>query len=122
VPEFLAGVVVGVALGVAASAIGGPLLGAVLARYAGSRQDREDERVLRAFLRLSNYRDPNAPVAIHEVREVANVSVLSDSLERLQHKGHITRHPDEWNWFTLTDEGLRAASEPQAWRRRGFGG
>ena len=116
--EFLAGVVVGLVLGVVSTVVGRPLLGVVRARYTRSRQDRKDEQVLRAFRELSADRDWDVPVGVHEVREIADVRRLDEVLERLQHKGHIIRHPDRWDWFTVTDEGLRAASEPRAWRQR----
>ncbi len=77
--------------------------------------------MLRAFRELSD-RDPSAPVASHEVREVAKVPTLSDALERLQAKGHIVEHPDRPHCFAITDEGRRAASERRARWRRVFGG
>jgi hypothetical protein len=118
VSEFLAGVVVGVVFGV----IGVPLLGAVRDRYASHRQDRQDERLLRAF-RILVDRDPDMPVAMHEVREMADVPRLSDELGRLQHKGYIVELPDRPTWFAITDEGYQAASGPRrAWWRRWFGG
>lgn len=120
--EFLAGVVLGVALGAASVAVGGWLLAAARARYASKRQGRDDERVLRAFLALSG-KDPEAPVAVHEVREVvADVPGLDEALERLRRRGHIAKHPEGPHWFAITDEGRRAASGPRPWRRRVFGG
>lgn len=119
---FLTGVVVGVLLGVAISAVGAPLLGAVRARRARRRQDREDERLLRAFRELSARREPGVPVAVHEVREMAKASGLEGGLDRLLRKGHIVEHPGRWDWFTITEEGRRAATGPRPRGRGAFGG
>ena len=112
----------GVLLGVAVSAIGAPLFGAVRARRAGRRQDREDERLLRAFRELSARRGPEVPVAVHEVKELAKVSGLGDGLERLLRKGHIVEHIGRWDWFTITEEGRREATGPRRRGRGAFGG
>jgi hypothetical protein len=121
VSEFLAGVVVGVAVCVVTSMFGGLLKGAVRAWYASNRQEREEERVLRAFRELSD-RDPRAPVALHEVREVAKVPMLIEAVERLQDKGHVVKHPNGPYWFAITEEGRQAAPERHSSLRRVFGG
>jgi hypothetical protein len=64
------------------------------------------------------------PIAVHEVREIADVPGLSDEIARLQRKGYIAQLPDRPNLFAVTDEGHQVASdsEPRGWWRRVFGG
>ena len=116
-------------VGAASAVLGGLLLEPLrswVRRYWQARQkDRQEERLLRAFLDMARGH-PNGTLAAHlSARTAAARAKLREPdpvLKRLVSKDHIRPDRVYPRHYSITFEGRARASRPRRWWSRMFGG